>query len=440
MRNKSGTIAERHFFITFVSGFIVMGKIRYIIRNMDAQEPQTICATARFGRNEKLMYALPLKCEPLFWDATRGRVKSTMYCQYRDEVNEALDRLDGLFLKNSCEVVKGGGELSKDSLTHLLDVYFGKIKEKATTFHEFFEEFRDACKTRMNPKRGGQVVTYYTFREYARTLLYIEQYEKENGLHLEFEDIDQDFLASFVGYLQRLNKATNTIAHKVISIKAVMRAAVERGLTSNERWKFYRNSTEETESIALNEDELRRIHDYDFSDNPRLDRVRDLFLVGCWTGLRFSDVTRIKEEHVRNGVISIIQSKTNDLVAIPVHPIFREIWDKYGGELPTDISNQKFNDYIKDVCREVGLKEGVLKSITRGGRRVTSRYEKWQLVSSHTARRSFATNLYRSGFPSISIMQITGHKTETAFLKYIKVSKQEHAQLLAEHWKKSMED
>ena len=79
----------------------------------------------------------------------------------------------------------------------------------------------------------------------------------------------------------------------------------------------------------------------------------------------------------------------------------------------------------------------MLKSITRGGRKVTTAYEKWQLVTSHTGRRSFATNLYKSGFPAISIMQITGHKTEAAFMKYIKVGRNEHAALLAEHWKRS---
>ena len=79
----------------------------------------------------------------------------------------------------------------------------------------------------------------------------------------------------------------------------------------------------------------------------------------------------------------------------------------------------------------------VLKSITKGGKRCTSIYEKWQLVSAHTARRSFATNLYKSGFPSISIMAITGHKTESSFLRYIKVSKEEHAKLLMLHWQKN---
>jgi integrase len=98
------------------------------------------------------------------------------------------------------------------------------------------------------------------------------------------------------------------------------------------------------------------------------------------------------------------------------------------------ISNQKFNDYIKDVCKKAEFKSKVSKSLTKGGKRQTEIKEKWEMVSSHTARRSFATNLYKSGFPSISIMAITGHKTENAFNRYIKVNEEEHAEMLAKHW------
>lgn len=406
---------------------------------MSGGTEQTIYATARFGRNEKLMYALPLKCAPIFWDAARGRVKPTMYCPYRDEVNEAIDSLDEKVRQHLAKTAKEGGEISKKAIQSFLDTHFKKIKEKPVTFHDFFSEMIASCDTKQNQRRGGQIVTYKTKREYARTFELVMQYEEKKGVTLAFDDVDQDFLASFVAFLQGLDMATNTIAHKVICIKAVMRAAVERMLTTNERWKFYRNSTEQTEAVALNEEELEMIRSHDFSDCPRLDKVRDLFLVGCWTGLRFSDVKSIRRENIKDGFIEITQSKTLGRVVIPLHPVFEEIWQKYGGNLPTSISNQKFNDYIKEVCREVGLTQGVLKSITKGGRRRTARYEKWQLVSSHTARRSFATNLYRSGFPSMSIMQITGHKTETAFLKYVKVSKVEHARLLAEHWKRKGE-
>lgn len=412
-----------------------MPNVRFVIRGK-SDSPQTVYVTARFGRNEKLMYATPLKVDSIFWDAERQRVKAARYCPYRDEVNDALRGLDDMLARLVTDSVRDGLPLTKDTYRHALDVHFGKARDVSHSFHDFFDEFTEECKTRMNEKRGGQLVTYKTQREYARTHYYIRMYEAGKKIVLGYQDIDQHFLSDFVSFLQGMNLSVNTISHKVICIKAVMRAAVERGLTDNMRWRFYRNSTEPSESVYLTEGELEKIHLLDLSKCPRLERVRDLFLCGCWTGLRFSDITRIKAENIEGGMIRIRQSKTNAVVTIPVHPVFGEIWERYGGDLPTDISNQKFNAYIKEVCRAAGITEKVTKTITKGGKRITTLYEKWELVASHTARRSFATNLYKSGFPAISIMKITGHKTESAFLKYIKVTGEEHANLLAEHWDK----
>lgn len=412
-----------------------MAAIKFIVRFPDEDSPQTIYVTSRFGRNEKLMYATPMKVDPKFWDAQHQRVKQTRYCPYRDDVNDALNALEARLTEFVTSVVRDSGTLSKEKLRTFLDVHFGKL-DKGVTFHAFFKDFIEKCSTRVNAGRGGQVVTYRTMREYANTLSMIEEYEKSRKVHVDFDDVTQDFLSDFVSYLQELNYATNTIFHKVKNVKAVMNAAMERGLTDNGRWKYFRKTSEQTEAVALSEEELQRLLECDFSSVPRLERVRDLFLLGCWTGLRFSDVTRIRKENIKEGVITIVQSKTNEPVVIPLHPVFIRIWDKYGGDIPVHISNQKFNDYIKEACRMAGINDKILKSITKGGRKVTTQYEKWQLVSSHTARRSFATNLYKSGFPSISIMQITGHRTESAFLKYIRVSKQEYADMLADHWKK----
>ena len=110
------------------------------------------------------------------------------------------------------------------------------------------------------------------------------------------------------------------------------------------------------------------------------------------------------------------------------------ILEKYDGKLPEKLKNQPFNRAIKKVCKKAKIKTEETKSITKGGIRQTERLKKWKMVSSHTARRSFATNLYKSGFPAISIMAVTGHRTERAFLKYIKVTPEEHAELLQEHW------
>ena len=411
-----------------------MANVKFLLRKPEDEQPQAIYVSYRFGRNDKFLYALPIKTEAIFWDADRQRVKSSKYCSYTDEVNAAIVAISAKVETFIADSARDGRTVTKDRLKELLDAHFGKGKANKLDFHHFFKAYIEECDTRMNGRRGGQNVTYKTKREYARTYEYIQQYEKKHKIHLSFADIDQGFITSFVGYLQSLNLATNTIAHKVISLKALMRAAVERELTDNERWKYYKNATEDTEAVALTEAELEKIRRCNLKRHPHLAEIRDLFLLGCWTGLRFSDVIRLRPEHIQDDMIVIQQQKTDNFVTIPIHPVFKEIWERYGG-IPLTISNQKFNDHIKEVCMAARINESVLKSITKGGKRITTQYKKWQLVSSHTGRRSFATNLYKSGFPSISIMQITGHKTEAAFLKYIKVTPQEHAKLLMQHWK-----
>jgi integrase len=160
-----------------------------------------------------------------------------------------------------------------------------------------------------------------------------------------------------------------------------------------------------------------------------------LFLVGCWTGCRFSDISQITPENITGGFIRMKQYKTGTPVVIPLHPVVTVLINKYGGQLPKAISNQKFNDALKKVAEEAELNEIVFKSITKGGMKVTTRHAKHEMVTTHTARRSFATNLYNSDFPTLSIMAITGHKTEKAFLKYIKTTPDEHAKKLQKHWK-----
>lgn len=415
-----------------------MANIKFLIRDTDSDSEQTIYVTSRFGRNEKLMYATPLKVEPIFWNEKEERVKNSKYCTYRDEVNGALNTIEALIKSFIAKAATSDNEIvSKDSLKNLLDVHFGKKKAKASDFHSFFEAFIEQCDSRLSPRRGGQTIDYKTKREYARTYYYIQEYEKKRKIRLEFRNIDKMFFNDFVAFLQELGLSTNTIWHKTVSIKAVMKAANEQELTDNTKYTSFKNVSEESQAIALSEKELDLLAQFDFSNSPRLERTRDLFLIGCWTGLRFSDFTRIKQENIKDNMLTIQQQKTNEFVTIPLHPVFITIWNKYNGVLPANISNQKFNDNLKDVCQEAGLKERVMKSITKGGKKQTTVYEKWQLVSSHTARRSFATNLYKSGFPSISIMQITGHKTESSFLKYIKVTREEHAKMLMMHWQKN---
>jgi len=147
--------------------------------------------------------------------------------------------------------------------------------------------------------------------------------------------------------------------------------------------------------------------------------------------MRYSDFTTIPPEHIKGDSLRIKPQKTGQVVEIPLHPTVRAIMAKYSGTLPRAISNQKMNDYLKEITVQVAsLQSPQMITATIGGERKTTAKRKWELITTHTARRSFATNLYKAGCPARSIMAITGHQTESAFRAYIRLSGEEHANIV----------
>jgi integrase len=216
-----------------------------------------------------------------------------------------------------------------------------------------------------------------------------------------------------------------------------MNEAVDRNLTTNLQFKNkrFRTVEEPSETIYLTEKEIKRIHDLDLSDNVRLEKVRDLFIIACYTGLRFSDLVELRNENIINKgtVVRITTVKTGEVVIIPLKGFVKEILKKYKGIPPQAISNQKMNEYLKELGEKAELSDDVIISCTRGGKRHRETFKKHELITTHTARRSFATNAYLQNVPTISIMKITGHRTEKSFLKYIKISQEDNANKLISH-------
>ena len=159
--------------------------------------------------------------------------------------------------------------------------------------------------------------------------------------------------------------------------------------------------------------------------------------MGCYTAQRFSDYSTINEGNIRtleNGqqVIDLKQQKTGNHVVIPVRPELQAILEKYDNRLPRTYE-QKVNHLIKEIAREAGITEKVEVSYIENGEKKSRLVEKCDLVKTHTARRSGATNMYLAGIPTIAIMKITGHKTEREFMKYIKITEEQTALELMNH-------
>lgn len=408
-----------------------------------------------FYEGYKLKYYSPEKINPKFWNTEAQKAKQTDKFKEYPEFNQRLKnwKTDIANIYRKWVNDNNGTIPTPETLKGVLDKDLKKKepkKEIGNTFFGYYEQFlnRSLEGGRIN-LRSKKSIVYNTSKGYKSTLNHLKEFQKTYKRTIDYKTIDLDFYNDYTKYLtQKVKLSNNTIGDHIKRIKTILNEATEHGKNKNLlfRSKYFVKPFEQTDSIYLSNSEINELAALDLSENKRLDNVRDLFLVGCYTGLRYSDYSILKPEHIKEGFIETRQIKTGEPVVIPIHPIVRKVLNKHNGELPKSISNQKTNDYLKELGKQIPkgkrvpvLDETVSKSITKGGSRVTYTFKKWELLTTHTARRSFATNEYLAGTPTVTIMAITGHKTEKAFLRYIKLTPTEHAKLLQLHWVKRQE-
>ena len=274
-----------------------------------------------------------------------------------------------------------------------------------------------------------------TLKSYKVVRKNIAEYQTKYNTVVTPLTADIDFYHNFVKFLSAEGLAKNTIGTRIKIIKTVLNYVSEKKgvkYSSDFRKKSFSKPSEETESIYLNVDELNAIETLVLSKS--LDKVRDMFLIASDTGLRYSDVIRLTAENItEEGLIKIMTQKTSKTIFAPMTPRVKRIFEKYEFQLPKPISNQKYNEFIKDIARMAGITTPITRTQTTAGKLHTTTVSKYELVTSHTARRSFATNAYLGGVPTLDIMKVTGHKTETAFLKYVKIDAEETAKKMSHH-------
>lgn len=380
----------------------------------------------RYNTNESI--------PPKYWDSDNHKVRNTKSYPGHPELNHRLNHITSTAQNAFRTFVNTHGyDPNKKEFINELERQLNGIVNRKWTLFEFIEVYIEESKAHKAQS---------TIDDYNSSKKKLTDYAQERNTGLDFNDIDLDFYYDFVEWCQIQGLAPNTIGNFIKHIKLWMNEALEREITTNTKHlsKRFKTIHEEVINVYLSEKEIQKVYEYDLTQNLKLDRIRDVFIIGCCTGLRISDLERLTTEHIKDDTIRIETLKTKTSVVIPLHPLVKAILKKYKDQntpLPRIPSSQKMNEYIKDVCAEIDeLKIEVSVSKTVKGKRVHTFAPKHELITSHTARRSFATNLYKSGFPAIGIMKITGHKTEKAFMKYIKVSEEENAEMLRKHWSK----
>ncbi len=425
-------------------------KTNFNLREKDSIGETLILLIIRWD-NRKLKYSTKESINPKFWETDKEkrnfqRAKETRQFPEYPEFNTRLNWIESTAKTVFRQFLNDNNNRQPhvEELKELLDIRLRNIQQKQKkNLFGFVEQFISEAKSRFNSETGKALATG-TIRIYQTTLNTLKEYAAQKKVRIDFDVIDMNFYQAYTEYLSKeKNFANNTLGKHIKTIKTFMNDALERDFHTNRSFKSkkFKIITEQTDAIYLDSNELEELFKLDLTDNIRLERVRDLFLVGCWTGLRFSDFTNIEKRHVTGDFIEIQTRKTNETVVIPIHQtvklIMEKYKDKYPNSLPPSISNVKTNKYLKEIGKMLKcLHVNVQTRITKGGVFTISNNQKYELLVTHSARRSFATNLYKSGLSSITIMKITGHRTERAFMKYLKVTPNENAKLLQQHWLK----
>lgn len=407
-----------------------MANAKFILKEPKSKEDTLIYLVFRY-QYKRFKYSTGEKILPKFWNPDKQRAKETKQFPEHSEFNHRLNLIETGINNAFRKLLNDGIQPNNSNLKEKFEeeVSDNILKGNKKTLIKFIEDYIEESKAL---RKEGTIKVYNT------TLKYLKEYSSYLNKEIDFNNITLEFYNQYLGYLsQQHNLSANTVGKHIKTIKSFLNEATERGYNDNLEFKKRKFKTlrEESDSIYLTLDELKKFEKLNLSAIPRLEKVRDLFLIGCYTGLRFSDFTQIKPENIitEKSIIQIRTQKTGERVSIPLHKTVRSILKKYDDRLPKAYANQVMNDYLKEVASLAGLKEKVETTITRGGKVEKNTYQKFKLVSTHTARRSFATNLYLADIPSISIMKITGHKSERSFLQYIKVTQEQNADKLLSH-------
>ncbi len=311
---------------------------------------------------------------------------------------------------------------------------------------QYFQNYVDGMTSIVN--RGtGRCISNRTQGHHIVVLKRIKAFISDMHIVDSFDMFNSNFERRFTAWANSKGYAYNTIVATFSILKVWLNHAKKDGLTVEDDYHTLPSKGTDSDNIALTNEEIEALYNLDIplliAENKidaksTIEATRDLFIIGCWTGLRRADLNRINEAvfDFESNTLTIQTQKTDSRVTIPLHPFVKQLYKKYNGNFPRLIDKGKANAQLRELGRLAGIDTLTLRSTVKGGKTVTERLMKYQRIGFHTARRSFATNLYMMGAPAISIMQMTGHTTEVNFLKYIKVSKEEHAAMMQKYFSK----
>jgi integrase len=363
------------------------------------------------ANDQKFRHSVKIKVSPDLWVKSKQRLKVKQ--KDHEYFNAHLNALEDIIRKAERESLLTHNAINFSFIKQRFNDTLNKTDEKRT-FIQHFQEYIDAAKGK---------ITEGTIKHYITCQKHLNNFSKKKRYELTFERINNTFFDSFTSYLtEDCELLNNTVGNYVKIIKAFMNYATDNGYNKvNVDFKKFKVYKEDGELIYLSETELLKIYDLKIKDQ-KLKVVRDNFCFACFTGLRYSDIVKLQQENIKGDYIEIKTEKTRAFLKIPLNDYAKELLEKNNGLLPKLYSNQKTNDYLKDLGKLAGLDEQIRVEKYRGVNKVEFLEPKYNFLCTHTARRTFVTLSLEKGMRPETVMSITGHKDYATFKKYIKLT------------------
>ena len=382
--------------------------------------------------SKRIEFTTGYRIDSAKWDADKQRVKngcSNKLKQSASEINASLleyyTEIQSIFKRFEVEDVMPTPEQIKEVFNALRKPVSEEPKPKKEAlpcdFFQVFDDFVEDCGRQNN-------WTDSTFEKFAAVKNHLTNFRE--GLTFEF--FDERGLNDYVGYLRDVKEMRNTTIGKQLSfLKWFLRWAFKKGVHQNNAYDSYKPKLKSTQKkiIFLTWDELNRLREFKIPSNKQaLERVRDVFLFQCFTGLRYSDVFNLRRSDIKGDHIEVTTVKTSDSLIIELNNHSKAILDKYKDVAFEDdkvlpvITNQKMNDYLKELAELAGIDEPVRQTYYRGNERIDEVTPKYALLGTHAGRRTFICNALALGIPPQVVMKWTGHSDYKAMKPYIDIA------------------
>lgn len=409
----------------------------YIKPNYNTKDGTTpIYVRYSYDRTHRTLIPINISIAVEYWDYKKNWIKRSYpdYDKIDMELVSRLTRIGNILEEASKYEIEPTVEYVLMELAKNKE--YDSVTKKTDLFHQL-ELYIEEKRTK---------VTNDVIKDYNSLKKHLNGFKDYSSQPITFQNLNTRFYNEFVDYLnytvvQRngtVGLSNNTVGKQIKNLKAFVRDRVDKKIIPHIDLKPFKTIKEEVDHIFLTEGELAKIYELDLTERPELEEIRDVFIVGCYTGLRYSDLSHLISANIdmNQEIIHLTQRKVHKPVTIPIIDYVPSILKKYNLELPK-INMNDFNKGIKDVGKLAKINQDYEFSFKKGKNQIKKVYKKYELISSHTCRRSFCTNMYLAGFPAEELMKISGHKSASAFLTYIKVDGIQAANRLKELRKKA---